>query len=291
MNDLINRKYPFRHRLISFLRDFDVKGIRKLSVKLPQWFLPAPEKVGRYILVTPQHLKFIIDPSKDKGVELSLHQTGTYEKGILHFINTHYKGKGAFVDVGANIGLMSISTAKNFPNSRVIAFEAHPETYDLLKNNITLNEVSNIDARQLAVGNEDGFVRIYSNTENNRGQASIVAYQEGAECFEVRQNSLDKELMDLNVEMIKIDVEGFEYQVLSGAGNIISESKPTLVIEVSEERSFDSNTNEILNFIEAFGFYSLYKLKGTKERKSALVEIKHRSELPQHDNIICIPNR
>ena len=114
MNELINKSYTTRHRLISFFRDIDLKGFRKLSILLPSWLLPNPKSIGEHIIKTIHGFKMIINPSIDNGVELSLFQTGTYERGILDFINKNYNPKGLFVDVGANIGLMSVFTASSF---------------------------------------------------------------------------------------------------------------------------------------------------------------------------------
>jgi hypothetical protein len=65
-----------------------------------------------------------------------------------------------------------------------------------------------------------------------------------------------------------------------------------LIIEVSEQRENEAGVSpkEIADFVRSLGNYKLYKQKGTKERKSALVEITSDSELPKHDNVVCIPN-
>ena len=131
----------------------------------------------------------MIDPSSDKGVELSLHETGTYEKGIIYFIYKEFKGEGSFVDVGANIGLMSCIVAKNFPKNQVIGFEAHPETFKILKENRKLNDLDNADIREVAIGSEPGIVTIYNNSEENRGGASIVDFQNHSTGFEVKQST------------------------------------------------------------------------------------------------------
>jgi hypothetical protein len=127
------RSYPIRHKIFSFLRDLDVRGVRRLSVALPKILLPKPATVGRHILKTPDGIKLIIDPVNDHGVELSLHETGTYEKGILNYIRENFRNDGIFVDVGANIGLMSLFVSRYFPNATIHAFEAHPETAVILR--------------------------------------------------------------------------------------------------------------------------------------------------------------
>ena len=83
------RSTIWQHRLISFFRNIDFTGFRKLSLLLPKWLLPKVDKVGEHILKIPSGLKLWINPSKDLGVERSLFETGTYERGTLNFIEKH----------------------------------------------------------------------------------------------------------------------------------------------------------------------------------------------------------
>lgn len=275
--------------MISFFGDLDIKGIRFVASRLPNWLLPDPKKMGPMILHTNDDLQIRIDPSIDNGVELCLYQTGTYEKGVLDFISNHYTGKGAFVDIGANIGLMTIYVGKKFPKAICHAFEAHPKTVELLKENVGLNHISNIEIHAFGLGDTTTTLKIHDNLSINRGGASFVINQDGDEGYDVPVKKLD-DIVDWKIEMIKLDVEGFEMPVLKGAIESIEKNRPTLIIEVSENRTnaYDSSS-EIYQFVKARG-YRVYKLKGGKERKSKLIEILKETDLPQHDNIFCIPS-
>ncbi len=284
-------KFPISHKLISLLRDIDIRGIRKLSVVLPRVLLPDSTKIGAHILQTNHGFLMKIDPSKDAGVELSLFQTGTYEKGTLYFIASCLNRGDCFIDIGANIGLMSIFASQCVGNSgKILAFEAHPETHQLLQENIALNHIENIDTFNFALGNETGKATIYDNWNVNRGGASLVIHSENSTGFVVDVKTLDEVIQnDFQPKMIKIDVEGFEFQVLKGATNTIKNCKPILIIEFSVSRENQYDPFEMIDFIESFGFYEIFKLSGTKERKSKLIQINSREEFPNHDNIFCIP--
>ena len=292
MDALKHRKYPVSHRLISFLRDLDLRGIRRLSVDLPRILLPDPKSTGPHILQTIHGFKMKIDPSRDSGVELSLFQTGTYEKGTLHLLRKFLQAGDTFIDVGANIGLMSVFAAGCVgEKGRVIAFEAHPETFEWLKDNIAINHINCIETRGYALGDENTTALIYDNWDINRGGASLVVKQADAIGHEVDVKVLDEVLpAGIVPKVIKVDVEGFELQVLKGAKQTILQHKPILIVEYSVHRDNRYEDTELIDYIESFGCYKLFKLSGTKERKSKLIEIRTREELPEHDNIVCLPS-
>lgn len=265
-----------------------MRGFRKLSVLLPKLILPAKEKVGRHVINTLHGFKLIIDPSIDRGVELSLFETGTYEKGILHFIEENYDPKGAFLDIGANIGLMSIFVASKFESSKVIAFEAHPKTEKILLENIILNHLGNIQVERKAVGNASKEVVIHDNWSMNRGAASIKYGDPDSSGYKVKMITIDDFITE-PVSMIKIDVEGAELEVLEGMSETIKRDHPVLIVEISKGRLESKDDVAIYDLINDQGIYTIFKLKGTKERVSDLVQINSKEELPDHDNIICIP--
>lgn len=290
MAKLKQRKYRLAHRLISFLRDRDVRGVRRLSVSLPKLLLPDPKKVGPHILRTIHGFPMKIDPSRDTGVELSLFQTGTYEKGTLAVLQDLLKHGDCFIDVGANIGLMSVFAAQCVGRTgEIIAFEAHPETYDLLLYNVDINKLTNVKTYAFALGDEDTTAMIYDDHEVNRGGASLVAGEDVTRGHEVQVKRLDDVLSgEIAPAVMKVDVEGYELQVLKGASGMIERTKPALIVEFSAARSNRYDPQELLEYIRSFGFYELYKLSGTKERKSGLVKILSDADLPEHDNLFCL---
>ena len=288
---MIYKSFPLRHRLISFIRDIDVKGFRKLSILLPKWLLSDPKKTASYILKTNHDFLLRINPSEDAGVELSLHETGTYEKGILTFLQSNLRKGDCFVDVGANIGLMSIFASNCVGNEgQVLAYEAHPKTAELLKENIGLNQLLNIQVCQYALGSEEGQTKIYDNWQINRGGASLIVKTNDSVAFDIEIHQLDNKIpSNLIPKVIKIDVEGFELEVLKGASETIKRFQPILIVEFSEIReNVHESGAQLVEIIKTFGNYRFYKLKGGKERKSKLVEILNNDQLPQHDNVICM---
>lgn len=287
------RSTIWQHRLISFFRNIDLPGFRKISLLLPKWLLPKAEKVGDHILKIPSGLRLWINPSKDHGVERCLFETGTYEKGTLEFMEGHLKSGDTFVDIGANIGLMSLVGMKSVGKSgNVWSFEANPKTFDILEKNIQLNEMDSIHAFGCGLGENKETLALYDNWSINRGAASTVVKGENASSINITILPLDEVVsgQSLSVDMIKIDVEGMEMAVLNGADKTIRDNQPILIVEFSEERN-EGSRQELYNKLINFDTYSIFKLTGGKERASKLKQIRDFAELPIDDNVFCIPKK
>lgn len=286
-----HRSFLFRHRLISRLRDLDIRGIRRLSVVLPKLLLPSAEKAGQHVLKTIHGVQLLIDPSIDNGVELSLYETGTYEKGTIQLLHRFLQPGQTYLDIGANIGLMSSIASGIVGNKgKVLAVEANPKTVEILQHNLALNACTNVSIFPFALGDAPGKATLYENWNVNRGGASLLA-QDNEEGIEVAVDTIDNVFKNDAIHLVKIDVEGFELEVLNGGIEVLKTQRPVLIIEVSEQReqTVGVSPQEIAAFVRSLGNYRLFKQKGSKERRSALVEITSDSELPQHDNVVCVP--
>jgi FkbM family methyltransferase len=129
------------------------------------------------------------------------------------------------VDVGANIGyyLLLIESAVG-PGGSVACFEPEPENLRELGRNVEANRLQNVRVFAAAVGAEDGRVAMRT------GINAAVAGEEGGD-FTVPLVRLDSAL-DGPVDFVKIDVEGYEGQVLAGARRRLREHRPVLLVEI-----------------------------------------------------------
>lgn len=288
-----SKSFLLRHKLISFTRDFDVKGIRRLSLSLPKLLLPAKETAGKHVLQTIHGIRLLIDPSIDNGVEASLFHTGTYEKGTLSLLKQFLKEGDTFLDVGANIGLMACFASKNVgKKGNVIAIEANPKTVEILQYNRELNACNNIEILPIGVADDTGKAFIYENWSVNRGGASLIKHEEQVG-IEIQLERLDNLFAsETPLRLVKIDVEGKEPEVIRGGMEWFKKQRPIFIIEVSDMRENNKGASplETIKEIEKIGNYSFWKLKGTKERRGKLLRINEWNDLPSHDNVICIPN-
>jgi FkbM family methyltransferase len=284
--------YKTRHLLVNKLQDTNIKGTGLLSRMIIK-ITPKPKHAMK--LKTIYGFSLGIDPVKDKGVELNLFYTGTYEKGTLHIIGKILNEGDVFVDIGANIGLMSIfASYKVGEKGQVIAFEPNPSTNKILKENIALNNITNIKVESFALSNEKKKGKIYENIDLNRGSASLIKLTDSTAGHDINEITVYEYFQNFaNIDLIKIDVEGYELKVMEGAKKYIEnvEFPPMLIVEFSSmrENSFGKETEQLASYIKALG-YKLFKSKRGKERIAKLVEIKDKKDLPIHDNVYCFTN-
>ena len=107
----------------------------------------------------------------------------------------------------------------------------------------------------------------------------------GISTLDERMNEVEKV-----VKFLKIDVEGFELEVLEGAKNLLSSSNaPIICVEYFIEREKDEK-NTIYNFIKMINDYSFYQLCKTSHTISKLKPVSHSKDLNPHDNLYCFTN-
>jgi FkbM family methyltransferase len=138
------------------------------------------------------------------------------------------------VDVGANIGIFACLGASRLPaGSRLTAFEPVPANLELLRRNLDQNGVAErVTVEPVAVGSESGETTIHlAAGSGNHSLAAGVTRGSGTS-LPVKVTTLDEYFgTGSSVDLLKIDVEGFDGFVLRGAARLIQERQPTLLVE------------------------------------------------------------
>lgn len=172
------------------------------------------------------------------GIEIGSFADFSEYHSVPRFINDEERaffektpfGEGTIIDVGANVGLVSLLLARRFPTCDIHAFEPNPTTYDALVANIALNHADRVTCHRLAVSDAVGTVR-FDNDPVKRGTASI-ALRDGAHTAEVPATTLDGFVAEhgiTRIGLLKIDVEGFETLVLAGARRVLADIRPAAI--------------------------------------------------------------
>jgi FkbM family methyltransferase len=140
-----------------------------------------------------------------------------------------------FVDVGANIGLWSVSAAEAVGGHRIAAFEPNPATFARLQENARRNpRASEMQLVQCALGACDGEISLHCSDDHN--VSSVLPLAGSTRICRVPLRTLDSFLSSWSrVQGIKIDAEGFELAVLQGARALLSRDRPWLIVEFNTE--------------------------------------------------------
>jgi FkbM family methyltransferase len=155
---------------------------------------------------------------------------GQRDMHVFRFWQRALKPGAVFFDVGANIGLYAVPACQVVGAAgRVVCFEAHPSTYAFLARNLARNCNGTVTAENMAVGSGPGEIQIAFDARNP-GETHIARGDERGDT--VPMMALDdycarKEIR--RVDYLKIDVEGYETEVLRGAQRIITANEQILI--------------------------------------------------------------
>jgi FkbM family methyltransferase len=171
---------------------------------------------------------------------------------------------GVFLDVGANIGILTLSAARHVAvgGGAVIAFEPHPQNFLTLRHNVALNGLRHVDAHNVGLAEAPDVLTCQGRARG--GNWSLAS--RGDQSFEVRLIRLDDFLDDHplpRLDVIKIDVEGAEVRVLRGAQRTITRFRPLMIFEVCPAwlRRLHSSTAELLATVAELG-YTVHRMPG-----------------------------
>jgi FkbM family methyltransferase len=196
---------------------------------------------GTMLVQTIHGLKYFIDPC-DEIMAPQLVVYRQWEPDLSGFILNSVTSDTVFVDVGANFGYFTCLAASKIGSKgtgKVISIEPNPAMQRLLQKNIRINwSLGPIELFDCAITERTGFVEfvVPSGRAANASVANSRAVQDDGR-FIVKSRALDELLQSATVDLIKVDVEGFETAVLRGASNTLRKSPAVqIVLEWSIEQ-------------------------------------------------------
>lgn len=203
-------------------------------LKFDKWKMPDGEK----------HLQEWMGTTNDRR-----HGRLTYQAMKYDMAMKYTRGRRTAVDVGAHIGLWGFLMAHDF--AKVIGFEpmaAHAECWR--ENMATVNDDGRAVLYANALGAEQDMVQVETGTPGSSGDTSVVQGVAG----DIAMLPLDHFNLQ-NVDLIKIDCEGYELNVLQGAVNTLKSNRPTVIVEQKRNMSlkFGIEPMAAVHFLESLG--------------------------------------
>jgi len=203
----------------------------------------------------------------------------SHEEEFFYFLKI-IPDNGIVLDIGANIGVMTVQLARRLPKSQIYSFEPMPNNIRALKKVIGFYKLTNVKVVESALGDETGEIKMVLPVINNtkmQGLSHVVEADNNAdwntgELFTVPVITLDSmaELQgNTRITAIKIDVENFEYYVLKGGVELLKKHKPVIYCELwdNEKRKLS------LDLLKSIGYdvkiYNGKKLKDYQGESNA----------------------
>ena len=157
------------------------------------------------------------------------------------------------LDIGSNVGLISLTICENIKYKSLHLFEPHPDYYNYSKN--ILKDYDNIFFNNVGVSNIQGDEILYANRGENLGWNTFLKkdplqndnFINNMDTYTCKIIKLDDYYSNIkNIDFIKIDVEGYEAYVIEGAFELIKKFKPYIYVEVgwgTNHPNWDYNNN------------------------------------------------
>lgn len=259
-----------RSGFIFFKLDYLLKNFSK--GKYPSSF------TGKLVPNNYQYKQNSIRTFNYKGVNLSV-DIRDYVGHFLYFgfkddahekLMNLCKPNHTVLDIGTNIGSTLLQFANKIGrNGKVYGFEPDPTNYKACINNISLNDFHNLEVANIGLGDEKGSFNLVVDTETNRGGNRISFDNENQKTSTTIQvERLDDWVINKyinHVDLIKIDVEGFEMNVLKGAEETLKKYKPILFVELDNDnlKQVGSSAKELVSFLENLN----YSITSAEEKK------------------------
>lgn len=199
-------------------------------------------------------------PTNDIGRKLFF--SGDFEQDEILICRALIKEDDIVLDIGANIGYHSVHFANYAAKGHIYSFEPSPDTFRILSKNC--KPYSNISPINIGIGETERMATFHFASDHAYSGFKDTGNKVIIGCKDLQIVSLNKwvKQQDLkNIDFIKIDVEGFEIQVINGMSEVIVQHKPTLFVEISPSKSQTEDPVQVFSSIIDHG-YNAFILEG-----------------------------
>ncbi|HOS48124.1 MAG TPA: FkbM family methyltransferase [Bacteroidia bacterium] len=219
---------------------------------------------------------------------------GRFENAELDFVKRYLRKGDVFMDIGANIGLFTtVGASKVGAGGKVYSFEPVKKTYSRLEENVNINSFANVSLFNAGLSNSDGELEMTTSAEgfdawNSFGKPTAGSnfIKEKVSIFKI--DSWTKNQNVSNVNLAKIDVEGWECNVMIGGESFFSaENAPDLLVEFTEENCKNAGFT-CAGLYDILAKYGYQMFLFDEARKKLIPEAKRK--VYTHINIVATKN-
>lgn len=233
--------------------------ILKIRPALVGQFLKKVFLINRKVVKT-SHGSFYIDPVSNFGFKILKFRE--YEKEVTQCVKNILEEGDVFVDLGANEGFFTVIASSIVKESGlVICIEPQSRLQSVIQNNLFLNNLENILLFQVVISDKNGFATLSISPDTNTGSSGLIRvtkYKNDQElCIQKSLNSLIKNLNISQIKLMKIDIEGFEYEAILGSKGLF---KSGLIKNIALEihpwllESRGKKVKDIIDYLESVGY-------------------------------------
>ena len=199
-----------------------------------------------------------------------------------NFYLEYLKKGDVVIDIGANIGTITITSAMQVKNpGTVYSIEAHPKIFEYLKGNVKQNNLTNVHLFNYAVGNKTGNV-FFSNLSSD-GQNKIIDHDQGTKIPLIKIDDLN--IQESHINLLKIDVEGYEKFAFLGSGEFLKKTSCVLFEAVPKHyENYGYSFTDIYDILNSYNF-KIYRF--LEHKKISLISHDY---IPQNEDLIAIKN-
>ena len=194
-------------------------------------------------------------------------RVGDYEKEFSYFMEM-LPANGAILDIGANIGIMTVALARKCPQAVIYSFEPIPANIQALERVIRFYNLKNVQVFPFALGEKNSQVKMIMPREKKskmQGLSHVVMpgemEQEG-EVFSIPMQEMDN-IKELNnserITAIKVDVENFELFVLKGGVTLLKKHHPLIYCELWD----NDRRSQCITFLSNLGYRVMIYREGS----------------------------
>lgn len=234
--------------------------------RLARLLLKMVANNGDSLIIKGKHDCVYHLPNAKETIGFEILVNGIYEERTILFIREKIPQSKYLLDIGANIGAISIPLKKLRPDISIICLEAAPWVFDYLEKNITDNRMSDIVAVNKAIAAKaDCEVEFFSPNEKfGKGSLAPVFTDSGVKVTTVTLDLLTEKIKPEDIGLIKIDVEGFESHAFRGGEKLLGHSEsPDILFEFVDwaEAASGVTPGEAQGLLMSFG-YKIFVIQG-----------------------------